>query len=203
MKQFLVVIAALLACSGQRLCAEDFAAPGGSTVAATAPIGEAEPFLWPVAHVIAARKVKVVSKFGPRKAPGLPAASTTTTGLAVTEPHEGIDFSVPPDAAVRASRGGKVLFAGYSSAYVTRKDKKDKNHLVIIRHSDGKSSRYVHLERLRVKPGTDVKAGDVIGTTSASDEWSETVLHFEIREPNGHPVDPMILLTDPVPTPAP
>jgi murein DD-endopeptidase MepM/ murein hydrolase activator NlpD len=89
-----------------------------------------------------------------------------------------------------------VLFAGYSTAYVSRKNKKEKNHLVIVHHTDGKSSRYVHLDRLRVKPGTEVSPGDVLGTASASDEWTEPVLHFEIRDASGKAVDPMIYLPE-------
>jgi murein DD-endopeptidase MepM/ murein hydrolase activator NlpD len=128
----------------------------------------------------------------------VPASVAPANGArATSEDHEGIDFSVPAESNVRASRSGKVLFAGYSSAYTSRADKKDKNHLVIIRHDDGTSTRYVHLERMRVKPGMQVKQGDVIATSSESDEWSEPVVHFEIRESNGRALDPLTLLQDP------
>ena len=110
---------------------------------------------------------------------------------------------MPAGSNVRASRSGKVLFAGYSTAYVTRADKKDKNHLVIVRHADGKSTRYVHLDRLSVRPGLDVKAGDILGTSSDSDEWTVPVLHFEIREATGQAVDPLTYLVDPQKVPAP
>ena len=187
---------ALLTVFGQQLQAEDFVAPAGSTEAVTAPVAEVEPFVWPVPLSVNGKKTKIVSRFGRRKLPGVAVSSTSATGLMADEPHEGIDFSVPIDATIKAARSGRVLFAGYSTSYVTRKNKKEKNHLVIIRHSDGKSSRYVHLERLRVKPGSDVKAGDPIGTASASDEWTEPVLHFEIRDASGKAVDPMIFIPE-------
>ncbi len=148
---------------------------------------EVIPFARPVSAKIGGKTTKVVSGFGKRKVPGSDQV----------EPHDGIDFVVPPEANVKAAQDGKVLFAGYSSAYVSRADKKDKNHLVIIQHADGKSTRYVHLERLRVRPGAQVKTGDVIGTTSNSDEWTVPVLHFEIREANGKALNPIHFLMEP------
>jgi murein DD-endopeptidase MepM/ murein hydrolase activator NlpD len=206
MKRFLALILALLAWSGQGLYADGFSAPAGSTNALATPDVTPEPFQWPVAIIINGHHVKVVSKFGHRKFPGVQSTSGTVPAAAtgVDEVHDGIDFAVPVGSSVRVSRAGKVLFAGYSSAYVSRADKKDKNQLVIVRHADGKSTRYVHLDRpLRVHPGQEVKAGDVIGMSSASDEWTEPVVHFEIREANGKPVDPLTLLVDPQKAPAP
>jgi murein DD-endopeptidase MepM/ murein hydrolase activator NlpD len=192
MKRLCGLTLALLFCSGGTLWAEDPAIPAveAGTEEAGAYTVFGEPFVWPVAATIGGRRIKIVSKFGKRKLPAIPGLSTETVKLPADEAHTGIDFAVPPDAQVRAACSGKVLFAGYSSEYVSRKDKKDKHHLVIVRHADGKSTRYVHLNRLQVKPGLDVKVGTVLGTTASSDEWKEPVLHFEIRESNGQPVDP-------------
>ena len=146
-----------------------------------------EPYVWPVAKRIEGHKVKIVSDFGARGVPEGPGMET----------HDGIDFGVPPDTAVRASRSGKVLFAGFSSAYVSRADKKEKNRLLIIKHADGSSTRYVHLDRLKVTPGQQVVSGQVIGTTGDSDEWTQPVLHFEVRDLGGRAVDPESVLQDP------
>ena len=64
----------------------------------------------------------------------------------------------------------------------------------IVRHVDGQSTRYVHLNDLRVQPMREVQAGDPVGAASASDEVGVPVLHFEIRGANGAPMDPMPLL---------
>jgi murein DD-endopeptidase MepM/ murein hydrolase activator NlpD len=119
---------------------------------------------------------------------------TATVVVPADELHEGVDFAVPEGTNVHAAHSGTVLFAGFSSAYVSRKDKKDKNHLVIIRHPDGRSTRYVHLDRLMVRPGQAVKSGDVLGTSSQSDEWTTPVVHFEIRETNGKAMDPLVFI---------
>ena len=40
------------------------------------------------------------------------------------------------------------------------------------------STRYVHLNSLKIQPRQMVTSGQVIGTTAESDEWTEPVLHF-------------------------
>jgi len=149
------------------------AAPAGPLVPA-APMVVAEPYQCPLTKCVA------VSKFGPRKTPDQTA----------TEKHQGVCLRVTPGQTVRAARSGKVIFAGFSKDYVSRADKKDQQRLIIIMHADRESSRYVHLNTLAVRPPQEVLAGDVLGTASESDEFTEPVLHFEIRAVNGTPLDP-------------
>lgn len=139
-----------------------------------------EPFVWPVSRKIQGSNVGIVSKFGQRKA----------LGTGPLEKHEGVDFGVPPGSSVKAARSGKVLFAGFSREYTQRADKKQQNRLVIVRHADGTSTRYVHLATLKVRPPQEVKAGDILGTTDSSDEVPMPVLHFEIRTAGGNAIDP-------------
>src|SRR5262245_57852976 len=143
MKRLFVVFSALLVGLGLGLHAEDLAAPNEEV---QPPV---ELFQWPVSTRIGGRKIQIVSKFGKRKVPG----------TELQEVHSGIDFALPEESHVRAARSGKVLFAGFSGDYVSRKDKKEKHRLIILRHEDGKSTRYVHLNRLKVKPGEEVFAG--------------------------------------------
>lgn len=142
-----------------------------------------EPFVSPVG----ALKGRIVSRFGQRRVPGDPVK---------LEWHHGIDLRVKPNDPIRASRSGKVIFVGYSKTYVSRQDKTDQQHLVIVLHKDGKSSRYVHLNLLKVRPLQEVQAGDVLGTAVESDEWTEPVLHFEIRDASGKALNPEKLLVD-------
>jgi murein DD-endopeptidase MepM/ murein hydrolase activator NlpD len=110
--------------------------------------------------------------------------------------HEGIDYNATPGTVVRAARSGKVIFAGFSKMYASRADKNDQSRLVIIRHADGQSSRYVHLGAFRVRPGQDVRAGQVLGVVAESDEWMAPVLHFEIRNIQGRAIDPETVITE-------
>ena len=113
--------------------------------------------------------------------------------------HEGVDYRAFPGSAVKAARSGKVIFAGFSKMYVSRADKTDQHRLVIIRHVDGMSSRYVHLNTLHVKPGQEVQSGQVLGVLAESDEWTEPVLHFEIRDIRGQALDPVKIIAEPTP----
>jgi murein DD-endopeptidase MepM/ murein hydrolase activator NlpD len=151
-----------------------------SVVISTAAVSE-EPFVSP----LGGEKYRIVSRFGDRPTPADPAKP----GVRI-ERHEGIDLAVTPGVSVKAARPGKVLFAGFTKAYVSRSNKTEQAHLIIIRHTDGKSTRYVHLNSLRVRPMQEVASGQEIGTASGSDEWTEPVLHFEIRNPAGAPMDP-------------
>ena len=151
-----------------------------------------EPFLNP----FGTKKPKIVSGYGKRDVP--PSLVPVTTGpvLPLQEMHEGVDYRAFPGSAVKAARSGKVIFAGFSKTYASRADKTDQQRLVIVRHSDGLSSRYVHLSVLRVKPGQEVQCGQVLGILDESDEWTEPVLHFEIRDIRGQPLDPAKLITE-------
>ena len=80
--------------------------------------------------------------------------------------------------------------------YVSRTNKNDQHRLIIIRHADGQSSRYVHLAGLRVRPGQEVKAGQVIGVVAESDEWVVPVLHFEVRDVQGRAIDPETVIKE-------
>jgi murein DD-endopeptidase MepM/ murein hydrolase activator NlpD len=152
-----------------------------SSAALQAPPVE-EPFLLPVV----AKKPAIVSGFGPR----------TIIGQPKPEAHDGIDYAVPVGTPVRATKSGRVLFAGFSKTYVGRTPDKEPARFLIIRHADGRSSRYVHVANLRVRPGQDVKAGQILGVVAESDEWTQPVMHFEIRNATGQPVAPASLITE-------
>lgn len=168
------------------LCAEDLSAPGGMpavpTVSSTVVVSSTpvvEPYLCPVGRCAS------VSKIGGRAVPG----------KSLTEMHEGADYPVMPGQSIRAARSGRVLFAGFSRMYVSRANKTEQQRLVIVLHDDRQSSRYVHLNSLAVRPPQRVKAGDVLGTAAESDEWTEPVLHFEIRNSAGKALNPDKLIT--------
>lgn len=167
-----------------------------STASASSSVATStETFSAPVSTA----KLKVVSGFGRRKKTPPQKDFYHPVGVRIpadAEPHDGIDFAAAIGASVHAARGGKVLFAGSSKMYTSRDPKPEQSRFIIIQHSDGTSTRYVHLAAIRVKPMQMVSAGDVIATVSSSDEWAEPVLHFEVREANGHPIDPRKVLSD-------
>ncbi|MBS2034485.1 M23 family metallopeptidase [bacterium] len=116
---------------------------------------------------------RFTSGFGPRKAP-TPGASTF---------HKGIDLAAPIGTKVGATRGGVVTRSGF--------DRKGYGNWVEVRHPDGTSSRYGHLDKRGVKVGQEVEQGARLGTVGNSGRSTGPHLHFEIRDAQGRPVDPM------------
>ena len=85
---------------------------------------------------------------------------------------------------VVAADGGKVMYAGDGlKAY---------GLLVIVQHSPQWLSAYGHNEKVLVREGEDVRAGQPIATMGMG-PGNAAMLHFEIRR-NGKPVEPISLL---------
>jgi murein DD-endopeptidase MepM/ murein hydrolase activator NlpD len=76
-------------------------------------------------------------------------------------------------ALVRAAADGEVAFAEYSSGPL--------GNMVMIRHADNHLSIYAHNQRLQVKQGDQVKAGDVIANLGQSGRTDRPKLYFELR----------------------
>src|SRR6202044_3951779 len=93
---------------------------------------------------------RLTSGFGPRAAP-MQGASTD---------HMGIDLAgVPEGTGVGAMADGVVQSAGPERGY---------GNAVRIRHADGSTTLYGHLDSTAVKPGDTVKAGQTIGALGAT-----------------------------------
>lgn len=85
---------------------------------------------------------------------------------------------------IRAADGGKIMYAGDGlKAY---------GLLVIVQHSPEWLSAYGHNERILVREGDEVRAGQPIATMGMG-PGNAAMLHFEIRR-NGKPVEPVRLL---------
>lgn len=96
--------------------------------------------------------------------------------------HEGVDFLAPIGTRVLAARSGQVILSRVVS---DTKKKSGSGNYIIIRHSQGISSVYAHLEKVFVKYGEFVRQGDLIGlvgkTGNANYPDIQPHLHFEIR----------------------
>ncbi|HEC73374.1 MAG TPA: LysM peptidoglycan-binding domain-containing protein [Methylophaga aminisulfidivorans] len=98
--------------------------------------------------------------------------------------RKGIDISGSRGQAIYAAASGKVVYSGNGLARY--------GNLLIIKHNDVYLSAYAHNDKLLVKEGQVVKAGQKIATLGNTGT-QKTKLHFEIRR-NGKPVDPMRFL---------
>ncbi|MGZ8364060.1 MAG: murein hydrolase activator EnvC family protein [Caulobacteraceae bacterium] len=91
---------------------------------------------------------------------------------------EGLTWSAAPDSTVRAPAGGRIDYAGPVKGW---------GGVLILRLSGGYHVVLTGVERLTVSAGQTVRAGQMLGRTSAMGERSQ--LHLEVRR-NGAPQDP-------------
>ncbi len=122
-------------------------------------------YIWPLTGG------RITSRFGGRTAPTAGASSN----------HKGIDIATPTGTSIKASSGGKITHAGWSSGY---------GYLVTIKHPDGTETRYAHLSKVLVKVGQNVTQGQKIALSGNTGISTGPHLHFEIRV-GGTPVNPL------------
>jgi murein DD-endopeptidase MepM/ murein hydrolase activator NlpD len=95
--------------------------------------------------------------------------------------HKGIDIAASDGAPVRAAADGEVVFAGHQHGY---------GNTVLIKHDNGRMTRYAHADRLMTAPGRRVRAGEQIATLGNGAQSHGATLHFEVID-RGVRVDPM------------
>lgn len=98
--------------------------------------------------------------------------------------HTGIDYLCPSGTPVLAAEAGTVIFAGWKDGGY--------GYCVFIRHSDNMVTIYEHLLKdIPVSLGQKVARSQVIGWSGSTGNSTGPHLHFEMRDVNGNPVDPM------------
>lgn len=106
-------------------------------------------------------------------------------GYAPKKGAKGIDISGTLAQPVYAAASGSVVYSGDGLPGYGR--------LIIIKHSANYLSAYAYNQKLLVKEGQTVKAGQQIATLGESLEARRPALHFEIRY-KGKPVNPTAYL---------
>lgn len=96
--------------------------------------------------------------------------------------HLGIDLAAPRGTPVLAAQDGIVIYAG--------RDFKSFGRMVMIEGKQGFASLYAHLDKIKIKQGTRVSKGNVLGLVGKSGHAHGVHLHFEIRHNRG-PVNPL------------
>lgn len=106
-----------------------------------------------------------------------------------TKFHTGIDIAVPKGTGIGAAADGVVKFAGWKGGY---------GYAVIVQHADGTETLYGHNEKLLVKEGQPVSAGETISLSGSTGKSTGPHLHFEVRQ-NGRVVNPNNFLSNVLP----
>lgn len=94
--------------------------------------------------------------------------------------HGGLDIACAYGTSVKASDGGKVIFAGWQGSY---------GKLVVIDHENGKQTYYAHNSSLNVSVGQRVYQGQTIAKVGTTGRTSGPHCHFEVRI-NGQRTNP-------------
>lgn len=89
-----------------------------------------------------------------------------------TKFHEGLDFAASVGTEVYATADGKVEEADRRSGY---------GNCIDIDHGYNYVTRYAHLSEILVKPGQEVKRGDLIGKVGSTGKSTGPHLHYEVR----------------------
>lgn len=117
-------------------------------------------------------RVRVTSPFNPsRRHP--------VTGC--VRPHNGVDFGLPVGSLVVAPADGIVDKASFS---------RSAGYYIVVRHSGGLSTVYMHLSKLSVRPGQRVKQGTTLARSGNTGLSTGPHLHYEVRV-NGRAVNPL------------
>lgn len=74
-------------------------------------------------------------------------------------PHYGIDLAAPTGTPIRAPADGVVTLADDDLYF--------EGAMIVVDHGQGFLSKYLHVSRIDVKPGTRVRRGDVIGAVGS------------------------------------
>ncbi|TGK01541.1 LysM peptidoglycan-binding domain-containing protein [Leptospira langatensis] len=108
-----------------------------------------------------AEEGRISSKYGKRKDPFTKKDTF----------HGGIDLAAEEGTPVYASADGIVSFSGTKGGY---------GSLIVLKHSLGYETKYGHLSKLMVDPGTKVKKGQLIGKVGMTGRATGFHLHFEV-----------------------
>ncbi|MBP9722612.1 MAG: peptidoglycan DD-metalloendopeptidase family protein [Gammaproteobacteria bacterium] len=97
--------------------------------------------------------------------------------------HKGVDYAAPTGTPIKAVGNGKVIFYGRKGGY---------GKTAIIQHGRTYSTLYAHMSNYnsKLKNGSPVKQGDIIGYVGQTGLATGPHLHFEFRINDQH-VNPL------------
>jgi murein DD-endopeptidase MepM/ murein hydrolase activator NlpD len=98
--------------------------------------------------------------------------------------HHGTDFGAKRGTPILAAAEGKIIFSGRKGGY---------GKVVKIQHKDNYVTLYAHQGRIKVKKGTYVKQGQIIGYVGSTGRSTGPHLHFGLYK-NRQPINPMRLV---------
>lgn len=96
--------------------------------------------------------------------------------------NDGINIKAPFGSPVRAAKAGKVIYRGNELPAW--------GNLILVKHENGWTTAYAHLDKFYVKLGTKVRTGDILGSVGKTGNVNDYQLHFQVRK-YSKPLDPI------------
>ncbi|WP_394129687.1 peptidoglycan DD-metalloendopeptidase family protein [Shewanella maritima] len=84
--------------------------------------------------------------------------------------HRGVDYVAAIGTPIKSAGKGKVVKSGYNQY---------NGNYVFIKHNDTYTTKYLHLNKRKVKQGQSVKQGQIIGTLGRTGRVTGAHLHYE------------------------
>lgn len=124
--------------------------------------------------------------------------------------HKGLDIAGQRYTNIIAAKSGEVTYVedGHEDGWYISNDNRCMDgggygNYISVRLDDGKLVRYAHLQKgtIKVKIGDTVEQGQLIGQMGTSGSSTGVHLHFEIRDANDTPLNPMEFVDPNTPRP--
>ena len=96
--------------------------------------------------------------------------------------HYGVDLDLETGDSVKTVFDGVVRINQYDGGGY--------GNYIVVRHYNGLETLYGHMSKALLKPGTFVKAGELIGYGGSTGRSTGSHLHFEVRY-EGNPLNPL------------
>jgi len=91
--------------------------------------------------------------------------------------HQGVDYVAAVGTPIKAAGEGRVIESAYNQY---------NGNYVFIKHNDTYTTKYLHMKQRKVKRGTYVKQGQIIGTLGATGRVTGAHLHYEFIVNGSH-----------------
>ena len=102
-----------------------------------------------------------------------------------SRPHSGIDIAAPQGTLIRAAASGKILLSHPGMFYTGK--------TIVIDHGCGVSTIYIHLSKIVIREGQEVKKGAIIGEVGETGRATGPHLHWGLTW-NGVNLDPSLVV---------
>jgi len=117
------------------------------------------------------KKELITSKFGNRSNP-------FTNQL---QYHNGIDYGIASGTPLHAPADGIIKKSWYDN---------NGGNQILIKHDNGLTTGYAHLNKAIKTTGQNVKAGEIFAESGNTGRSTGAHLHFTLRDKNGNLIDP-------------